>query len=123
MEPLSIFSVVIDLSAIDNTAATIVFTGISIVFLSLALIYLLFRYLLPVIMKSLTTHKLKKRGIQDIPRGINNIPGDVTAAIAMAIVLNNEEMHDEESRKITITRVSRIYSPWSSKLYSMRNLR
>lgn len=123
MEPLSISSVVIDLSAIDNTAATIVFTGISIVFLSLALIYLLFRYLLPLIMKLLTTHKLKKRGIQDIPRGINDIPGDVTAAIAMAIILNNEEMHDEESRKITITRVSRIYSPWSSKLYSMRNLR
>jgi hypothetical protein len=54
---------------------------------------------------------------------MKEIPGDVTAAIAMAIILNSEEMHDEESRIITITRVSRIYSPWSSKLYSMRNLR
>jgi len=123
MELSSIVSGIIDLSAIDSTAATIVFTGISIVFLSLALIYLLFRYLLPLIMKSLTARKLKKKGIQEIPHGINDIPGDVTAAIAMAIVLNSEEIHDKESRTITITRVSRIYSPWSSKLYSMRNLR
>ncbi|MDX9725165.1 MAG: OadG family protein [Bacteroidales bacterium] len=118
-----LFSAIVDLSAIDNTAATIVFTGISIVFLSLALIYLLFRYLLPLILRSITTRKLKKEGIREIPPGMKEIPGDVTAAIAMAIILNSEEMHDEESRIITITRVSRIYSPWSSKLYSMRNLR
>jgi hypothetical protein len=33
------------------------------------------------------------------------------------------EMHDEESDIITVKRVSKTYSPWSSKLYNMRNLR
>ncbi|MDX9905877.1 MAG: lamin tail domain-containing protein, partial [Bacteroidales bacterium] len=40
-------------------------------------------------------------------------------AIAMALFLYNE-VHDEESNILTIERVSRIYSPWSSKYYNMR---
>jgi hypothetical protein len=37
----------------------------------------------------------------------------------MALFLYNE-LHDEESNILTIERVSRIYSPWSSKYYNMR---
>lgn len=47
------------------------------------------------------------------------IPADHSAAIALALYLNNE-LHDEESNILTIDRVSRIYSPWSSKYYNMR---
>ena len=47
------------------------------------------------------------------------IPADHSAAIALALYLNNE-LHDEESNILTIERVSRIYSPWSSKYYNMR---
>jgi hypothetical protein len=47
------------------------------------------------------------------------IPSDHSAAIAMALYLYTE-LHDEESNILTIERVSRIYSPWSSKYYNMR---
>jgi glutaconyl-CoA/methylmalonyl-CoA decarboxylase subunit delta len=47
------------------------------------------------------------------------VPEDHSAAIALALYLNNE-LHDEESNILTIERVSRIYSPWSSKYYNMR---
>ncbi len=52
----------------------------------------------------------------------NEISGEVTAAIAVALYLYNNETHDIESGVITIKRVSKIYSPWSSKLYHMRNI-
>lgn len=42
------------------------------------------------------------------------------AAIAMAMHLYFET-HDEEPHIITIEQVERRYSPWSSKIYSMRN--
>ena len=48
---------------------------------------------------------------------------DKKAAIAMALYLYFNEMHDEESNVITIQRISKTYSPWSSKIYNMRNFR
>lgn len=48
---------------------------------------------------------------------------DVNAAIAVALYLHFNEMHDEESNVITIQRISKTYSPWSSKIYNMRNFR
>jgi len=49
-------------------------------------------------------------------------PGEVSAAVAMALYLHFGEMHDVESGVVTIKRISKLYSPWSSKLYHMRNL-
>ena len=43
------------------------------------------------------------------------------AAIAMAMHLYFDA-HDEEPHVITIQEVERRYSPWSSKIYSMRNM-
>ena len=43
------------------------------------------------------------------------------AAIAMAMQLYFNA-HDEEPHVITIEEVERRYSPWSSKIYNMRNL-
>ena len=42
------------------------------------------------------------------------------AAIALAMHLYFDA-HDEEPHVITIQEVERRYSPWSSKIYSMRN--
>ncbi|MCM1034089.1 MAG: OadG family protein [Paludibacter sp.] len=51
-----------------------------------------------------------------------NLPANATAAIAMALHLYYNDMHDQESTKITIKKVDRRYSPWNSKLYGMNNL-
>ncbi len=45
-----------------------------------------------------------------------------TAVIAMALHLYYNEVHDEESTKVTIEKVDRRYSPWSSKIHNMNNL-
>ena len=50
--------------------------------------------------------------------------GETYAAIAMALHLFREEndTHDEESFVVTLNHTDRTYSPWSSKIYSLRQL-
>lgn len=48
------------------------------------------------------------------------ISGEVNAAIAMALYLYQNELHDQENTVLTIQKVSRTYSPWSSKIYTLR---
>jgi glutaconyl-CoA/methylmalonyl-CoA decarboxylase subunit delta len=49
-----------------------------------------------------------------------NLSGEVNAAIAVAIHLYRSELHDYEDTVLTINKVSRTYSPWSSKIYGLR---
>jgi hypothetical protein len=51
---------------------------------------------------------------------VKNPNDEEAAAIALAIHLYQSELHDIESFTITLQKVSRIYSPWSSKIYSLR---
>lgn len=47
--------------------------------------------------------------------------GEEIAAIAMAL-RDHFDAHDQESTILTINKVRRSYSPWSSKIYGMRHL-
>ncbi|MDR1006409.1 MAG: OadG family protein [Bacteroidales bacterium] len=47
--------------------------------------------------------------------------GEELAAIAAALYMYNEELHDEEATILTINKVAKVYSPWSSKMYNMNN--
>lgn len=42
------------------------------------------------------------------------------AAMAAAVYINRMEVHDKESAKLTIQKISKRYSPWSSKIYGLR---
>lgn len=53
---------------------------------------------------------------------LEDLTGEVNAAIAAAIHLYRSELHDYEDTVLTIKKVSRTYSPWSSKIYGMQNL-
>jgi sodium pump decarboxylase gamma subunit len=45
------------------------------------------------------------------------VGSEEAAAIAMAISLYTDVMHDHESEILTIQKVKRVYSPWNSKIY------
>lgn len=47
--------------------------------------------------------------------------GEVYAAIAAAIHLFNNELHDEEDAVITIQKVEREWTPWNAKYYNMNH--
>lgn len=109
---------------IDSLTWTIVMVGVGIVFLSLILVYLFFRYVLTFIMNFRLKSFARKRGIDpaEVVTAKKMHSGEVNAAIAMALYSYMSELHDVESGVITIKRVSKNYSPWSSKLYNMKNL-
>ena len=107
----------------DSLTWIIVLVGIGIVFLALLIIYLFFRYVLTFILNFRLKSFARKKGID--PAEVTTrtmMSGEVNAAIAMAIYLYFNEIHDVESGIVTIKRISKNYSPWSSKLYSMKNL-
>lgn len=108
------------LDALMDQAWVITMVGVAIVFLSLLFLFLFFSFLSRILNSELR-RKLVKEGKID-PETTEDelmVPGDVAAAIGMALYLN-EEVHDEESGVITIKRVSKTYSPWSSKIYGLR---
>jgi Na+-transporting methylmalonyl-CoA/oxaloacetate decarboxylase gamma subunit len=49
------------------------------------------------------------------------LSGEINAAIAMALSMYVAQTHDFENTTITIKKVAKPYSPWSSKIYGLRN--
>lgn len=47
---------------------------------------------------------------------------DIAVAIGLALSLSSE-VHDNEPNEITIERIQRRYSPWSSKIYGLNSLK
>lgn len=118
---LDIVKVTFDLSAVSTDNVTIFIVGYVVVFVALVLLYFVF-YSLPKILKIKRRRELVKQGkpVDDMEEA-DLISGEVNAAISMALYLHFNEVHDVESFKSTIKRVSRTYSPWSSKIYNVRN--
>lgn len=110
------------LKGIDNEAGIIVLIGYLIVFIALIVLYLVFRYLVPMIFKIKLYRRAAREGRHLDESEKTHMTGAVNAAIATALYLYLNEQHDVESNIITIRKVSRAYSPWSSKIHSMKNL-
>ncbi|MCF8366965.1 MAG: OadG family protein [Bacteroidales bacterium] len=105
-----------DFSNISGFSLTVAIVGYLIVFGALVLLFFIYN-LLPVFINFKVRRKLRKEGkCEDCD--VSQIEGNVSAAISMALYLHLNEIHDEESDVITIKRVSKQYTPWSSKIYS-----
>ncbi len=97
--------------------------AMSVVFAALILLYVVFKNtkrLYSINFKKLFSRNSKKVPVIEKATEIE-ISGEVNAAIAMAIHLYISELHDHEEAVLTIRKVSRTYSPWSSKIYGLRN--
>ncbi|PKQ43665.1 OadG family protein [Confluentibacter flavum] len=98
----------------------ILITGLLIVFSGLILLTVFFKYGLPIMLyiyKIITKGRDKK--VKDISPKVNEkFTGEIAAAISVAIHLYLDEQHDEENAILTIKQARKLYSPWSSKIYS-----
>ena len=114
--------VVFDLSRITSEFTTLAFVGYVIVFVALIALYLVFNYipvLLTFITKRQLRRQLRKKGAQEEVIEDITITGEVGAAISTALYLFFNEMHDDEKTVLTIRKISKSYSPWSSKIYNV----
>ena len=99
--------------------ASVAITGYLVVFMSLVLLYFVFSSL-PKILK-LNFRKADKEELKAAKetRYETDITGEMNAAIGTALHMYFNEMHDEEDLTLTIERVSKRYSPRSSKIYGV----
>lgn len=108
--------------AIDSNAIILTVVGYLIVFTALVLLYAVFFYLPKLFQVKISLKRQKSDKIKepDIEKG-EELTGEVSAAISMALHMYFNQYHDEENTSMTIKRESRLYSPWSSKIYQVRN--
>lgn len=96
--------------------------GMGIVFLALTFLYVTFA-LITRMLNAFTRSRVMKSGHSDIPVDQDmSVPGEVNAAIAMALHLYLHQIRDEENTVITIKKIARTYSPWNSKIYNLRQV-
>ena len=114
----------------DPTGAGLAIIAMGTVFLVLILITVILSVLFGKLMVNIQNKKGRKQpdaAMSDTEKTTgkktSDISGEEFAAIAAAIHLYNDEMHDEESTILTINKVAKAYSPWSSKLYNMNPYR
>ncbi|MGK9475470.1 OadG family protein [Melioribacter sp. OK-6-Me] len=104
-------------SQLDAFGIGLTFIGMSVVFASLLLLYIVFYNLT----KLINNRIKKKQTPSTVKTESYELSGEVNAAISTAIFLYLNELHDKENMVLTINRVARIYSPWSSKIYGLRH--
>ncbi len=102
---------------------TVAIVGFSIVLLSLTLLVFVFTRLPKLLNINLKKWRNKDKHLPQNKTSDDEyiIEGNVTAAISLAIHMYFNELHDEESNIVTIKKVKKAYSPWSSKIYSVNH--
>lgn len=107
--------------AMDPYGIGMTIIAMTIVFSVLAIIYLTFKYFSKLYSLDL---KKSKTGAASTENAIekHDVSAEVGAVIAMALHLYSSQQHDLDSLTLTINSVSRRYSPWSSKIYTLRQL-
>jgi len=92
-----------------------------VVFSALAILYVIYKNIGRFfISKGNAGKKSESTPVTSGKQAEKEMSGEVNAAIAMALYLYNNEMHDFENTVLTIRKVSKNYSPWSSKIYTLR---
>lgn len=110
---------------VNTLVWTITFLGYAIVFA--ALVTLVYVFLaIPKILNYRRRRKLKRQGKLKPDDNLSDndleISGEVNAAIAMSLYMFFNDLREEESNVITIKKIERRYSPWSSKIYGLNNV-
>lgn len=108
----------------DPVGIGMAISAMSVVFLGLILLYICFK------LNGKAAIKLRKRNAmiahnitdkqEAKEKKLGEAPGEMIAAISMALHEAQGADHDVEETILTISRVKRSYSPWSSKIYTLR---
>lgn len=95
-----------------SNALMIALIGLLLVFAMLVLMV----FIMKAFGKVFTLHR------QKAPAAKVHMSDEVVVAITTALKLYKSVIHDRESEMLTINRIARTYSPWSSKLYGLTSM-
>lgn len=103
----------------DSLGIGMTITAMAVVFLGLLLLFLIFKQVGKVAIAA-SKRNAQKAGAPVNVNTPDEVSGEVFAAIATALYEMSDDNHDIEHTVLTIRKVRRAYSPWSSKIYSLR---
>jgi Na+-transporting methylmalonyl-CoA/oxaloacetate decarboxylase gamma subunit len=108
---------------LDPFGIAMTIIAMSVVFGALIILYVSFKYIGFIFTTDWKRRSLLKEGrIKEAEHIENSSMGELNAAIALALYKYKQELHDMESLHLTISKVSRNYSPWSSKIYGLSHI-
>jgi Na+-transporting methylmalonyl-CoA/oxaloacetate decarboxylase gamma subunit len=115
-----------NLANINELAIIITIVGYVVVFIALAALVVVIGRIATVQQFIVRLRLRAKRGVekgtQEPEMPAVSLSADENAAICTALYLYFTELHDEEKYVMTVKKVSRTYSPWSSKIYGIMNI-
>lgn len=97
-------------------------TAMAVVFLGLFLLFIIFKQVGKFAVAASKRNAQKAAGTTTVSAGTGEESGEIFAAIASALYEMSDDNHDVENTVITIRKVARTYSPWSSKIYGLRDV-
>ena len=109
---------------LDKFGYGMAISAMTVVFSGLLILFILFKFIGKVSIYLSKRNAMKAKGVtcekEAKEKKLGEAQGEVIAAISMALHEMQNSAHDYEETVLTITRVKRSYSPWSSKIYSLR---
>ncbi len=109
----------------DPSGIGMAVSAMSVVFSGLLILYLCFRIIGKASVDMFKRQAMKAQDITDAQEArelhLGEVSGEVIAAITLALHEAQGTDHDVEETMLTISRVKRSYSPWNSKIYSLRD--
>ena len=119
---------------VDPSGFGMAFVAMTVVFFALALLFFFFKNMSRILAMDINKQKIARAltktrlgrsedSKDPVKKGkdeVFQVSGEVNAAIALTLYLYATELHDAENTVLTINKVSRTYSPWSSKIYGLR---
>lgn len=114
-------NITFDFGNIDELAVLITVVGYVVVFIALAALVVVIGRIATIrdFFIRMKLRKTKPAAEQTLPEPSPSLSADENAAICTALYLYFTELHDEEKYVMTVKKVSRTYSPWSSKIYGV----
>ena len=105
----------------DSLGIGMTVTAMAVVFLGLLILFLVFKQIGNVAISASKRNAQKAAGEGTaIAANAGQESGEIFAAIATALYEMSDDNHDIENTVLTIRKVQRSYSPWSSKIYTLR---
>ena len=105
----------------DSWGIGMTITAMAVVFIGLIILYLVFKQIGNAAINASKRNAKKAAGAGvTIAANAGLESGEIFAAIATALYEMSDDNHDIENTVLTIRKVQRSYSPWSSKIYTLR---
>ena len=110
----------------DSHGFAMALMAMSVVFSALLILSLAFLFVGKLSEKIAVRNKIEAHGddsaaTQGATTSVKGDSGEEIAAICMALY-EHLNVHDNEDTILTINKVKRAYSPWSSKIYTLRDI-